>query len=205
MRKAIRGLVRRDKSQAKEETVSRQSPGPLLRTEERDHHGTGHSDARAAILETEQPATQRSVAPADDGHHAALDVTSENSNLTPDTPADTVAENLWSCAYDALSKREPELVKDYERHIGTLRDEAAPAATFRSPQSVKDAIEALQDERKSQQWKFSVRSKDHKVRDQLEKLVKLLSFADGIVKQAVSAQPYAALAWSAVSVFLPVG
>ncbi|CEJ93244.1 hypothetical protein VHEMI08849 [[Torrubiella] hemipterigena] len=65
-------------------------------------------------------------------------------------------------------------------------------------------LQHLQEERKTKQWKFTIRSKDHKIKDQLEKLVKFMSLADGIIKQAVSAQPYAALAWSAVSIFLPL-
>lgn len=65
-------------------------------------------------------------------------------------------------------------------------------------------MKLLQDARESKQWSISIRGKDHKVRDQLEKLVKLLTLCDGVVKQALTAQPYAALAWSAVSIFLPV-
>lgn len=83
-------------------------------------------------------------------------------------------------------------------------DNAARATALENPEAVKDLVQALREDRENKQWRFSMHGKDHKVRDQLEKLVKLLTLSDAVIKQALSAQPYAALAWSAVSVFLPV-
>lgn len=130
-----------------------------------------------------------------------------------DAVPDPISEDLWLRAYQELGKREPELLEDYERHIGARQDldvpsadESSPARSklLASPDTVKRILQTLQDERKSKQWKFSIRSKNHKVKDQLERLVKLLALADGVIKQVTSAQPYAALAWSAVSILLPV-
>lgn len=123
----------------------------------------------------------------------------------------SVSETLWSRAYELLSEREPELVQDYQLHIASREgdEDEAPAdaarrALLSNPESVTEVVQALQEERENKQWRFTIKGKSHKAKDQLERLVKLLSIADGVVKQAVSTQPYAALAWSTVSVFLPV-
>ncbi|KAJ2979425.1 hypothetical protein NQ176_g3262 [Zarea fungicola] len=216
MRKAIRGLVRREKGSAGKPPLlqdSSASPstanGPGIRAQE----PLASTRSTPQVVE-ERNLTTDEAAPPEPIHPAA----EERERNTPDAldahdhiseaDTDSVSEDLWSRAYVALAEREPELVKDYERHIGAWQNEdetpAARQAALSNPKSVKETVESLQDARKNKQWKFSVRSQDKKVRDQLEKLVKLLSFADGIIKQAVSAQPYAALAWSAVSVFLPL-
>ncbi|KAJ3497837.1 hypothetical protein NLG97_g1590 [Lecanicillium saksenae] len=134
---------------------------------------------------------------------APVAAVSENSGRT----SGHATEDLWTISYKALRARETDLVSDYERHIGARPeglDEAAHLSAVLSPESIKGTVKALQDDRENKQWAVSIRGKDHKVRDQLESLVKLLTLADGVVKQALSAQPYAALAWSAVSVFLPL-
>lgn len=140
-------------------------------------------------------------------------VTELSSTPATEPDKDQISEDLWSRAYRTLSEREPDLVADYERHIQMRQDDNVDASDLSSActtqrlssqKAVKETLEALQNERERKQWKFTIRSKDHKVKDQLEKLVKLLTLADGLVKQAASAQPYAALAWSAASIFLPV-
>lgn len=181
MRKTFRGLIRRERSQA-DEAVAALAPAPTT------------------VAVEEQTARVTPASPS-------VTTTTEAAN-------DKISDDLWSRAYQALSEREPELLEDYERHIDALQgaavsstdasSEVARRTLLSSPKSVREVVQALQDERERNQWTFSVRSKGHKVRDQLEKLVKLLALADGVVKQAASAQPYAALAWSAVSIFLPV-
>lgn len=218
MRKALRGLVRRDRSSSREVPVEAESQASPASPSAANGAGLGTDgvlEATASLsplvtdgimAQDENPLLTDSVPSA--AGEAAL--AGSGPLAVPDdiaAPAGTsVSEDLWSRAYIALAERDPELVKDYERHIGARRsdDEAAGQATLADPRSLKEVVETLQDERKSKQWKFSVRSRDKLFRDLLERLVKLLSFADAVIKQAVSAQPYAALAWSAVSIFLPV-
>lgn len=82
--------------------------------------------------------------------------------------------------------------------------EAKRRLILSNPESVTKMLQSLHDQREGNQWTYVIKGKSHKAKDQLEKLTKLLTVADGVVKQAVSTQPYAALAWSAVSIFLPV-
>lgn len=147
-------------------------------------------------------ATERIQQAPETDSHVPADTISDD----PTTTVSNESIDLWAQAYTLLEEREPDLVKDYEKHIQSQEEEALSTqrAALSNPESVKETLQNLQEERKTKQWKFTIRSKDHKIKDQLEKLVKFVSLADGIIKQAVSAQPYAALAWSAVSIFLPL-
>ena len=59
-------------------------------------------------------------------------------------------------------------------------------------------------DRENKQWKISFLGHNVKIRKQVESLTKFLQWSDPLVKTAVSTQPYAALAWSGVSLLLPV-
>ena len=184
MRKALSKLLKLDHIRSRSASASRDSSRPPA--------------------EGEQRSTQ-SPEPAPEAQAEAV------SSSLVEAPSDNVSEKLWSLAYELLAKREPELIQDYELHISSRQaddhessTDAARLSALSNPESVTKVVQALQDERESRRWKFTVKGKSHKAKDQLEKLVKLLSIADSVVKQAVSTQPYAALAWSAVSVFLPV-
>lgn len=122
-----------------------------------------------------------------------------------DAPAasETMTELLWSQAYQMLRKREEELVVAYESYLSARASDHC--AAFSSPEAGAELIRRLQEGRDEKQWRVPLGGREHKLRDQVEKLVKLLVFSDAVIKQAVSAQPYAALAWSGVSIFLPVG
>lgn len=185
MRKSIRGFIRRDRRQDDSATAS----------SEPQHARTQQAADAPTVAEpsVQEPAAQRTEPPAASPRNSAVS--------TARDPA-SVSEDLWARAYKALTEREPELIKDYEKHVEAVDGGASGVLT--NPESVRALVKSLQERREKAQWKFSVRSKDHKVSDQLEKLVKLLALADGVVKQSLSSQPYAALAWSTLSVFIPV-
>jgi len=90
---------------------------------------------------------------------------------------------------------------DYGRHLVARHDAVGLLST---PQSVESVVKQLLDNREMKQWRISLLGRDIKVRKQAEKLAKFLLWSDAIVKSAVSTHPYAALAWTAVSVLLPV-
>ncbi|KAI0803803.1 hypothetical protein GGR55DRAFT_682217 [Xylaria sp. FL0064] len=106
--------------------------------------------------------------------------------------------DIWSDAYEEFSKREPELGKDYKTHLASVSN-----VDFSNPTWAKSFVEELQKSREAKQWHVTFHSKDIKSREQAEKLAKVLIWCNGIVKDALSAQPYAALAWSGVSILLP--
>ncbi|KAB5569898.1 hypothetical protein GE09DRAFT_1217350 [Coniochaeta sp. 2T2.1] len=114
---------------------------------------------------------------------------------TPPTASDAASSpshdvDPWGLAYKIFQEREPELTADYAKHLASLRGETAASIDLSKIQEKK-------------QWRVSLLGRDIKIREQAEKLAKFLLWSDPIVKDALSAQPYAALAWSGVSMLLP--
>lgn len=119
------------------------------------------------------------------------------------------SQDPWALAYEILQKREPKLVEDYQTHLSfTQRNSSVDAvevgADLSNPRSVESVMTQLLEDREKKQWQVSLLGKDVKIREQTEKLAKFLLWADPVVKNAVSTQPYAALAWAGVSLLLPV-
>ncbi|GIJ91391.1 hypothetical protein Asppvi_010356 [Aspergillus pseudoviridinutans] len=110
----------------------------------------------------------------------------------------------WTRAYEILQTREPELIEDYKKHLGSLQRDGATDADLSTPRSVESIVKQLLDDREKKQWRVSLLVKEVKIREQAERLVKFLLWSDPVVKNALSAQPYAALAWSGVSLVLPL-
>ncbi|PQE33485.1 Ankyrin repeat-containing domain protein [Rutstroemia sp. NJR-2017a WRK4] len=127
------------------------------------------------------------------------------------TASDTSAAPLsshgfdpWARAYEIFQDRQPQLVADYKKHLASLQDDAAASTDLSTPRSVESVVKQLLEDREKKQWRVSLQGKDIKTREQAERLVKFLIWSDQIVKNAVSVQPYAALAWSGVSILLPL-
>lgn len=116
--------------------------------------------------------------------------------------------NLWSKAFVMFQERdtERELVTAYTNYLTSLQGEGTSTSIdFSNPESVEGIVRNLLAVREQKQWKFHIRNHNISVREQFEKLGKLLLWSDSFVQTAVSTQPLAALAWSGVSLILPVG
>ncbi|KAE8394506.1 hypothetical protein BDV23DRAFT_5179 [Aspergillus alliaceus] len=111
---------------------------------------------------------------------------------------------LWTRAYKIFQTREPELMEDYKKHLTSQQYNGATDADLSTAQSVESIVKQLLDNREKKQWQVSLFGKEIKIREQAERLAKFLIWSDPIVKSALSAQPYAALAWSGVSLLLPL-
>ncbi|KAK5659096.1 hypothetical protein OQA88_1186 [Cercophora sp. LCS_1] len=124
--------------------------------------------------------------------------------------------SIWARAFRHFMESRPELAAYYARHLeslgedksattrsaeGTHAEAVAPAPTT-TLQKIDLIVKKLHDHREQRQWKVPLAGKDIKIREQAEKLAKFLLWSDPIVKDALSAQPYAALAWSGVSFLL---
>lgn len=108
--------------------------------------------------------------------------------------------DLWEQAYEIFRKQEPKLAEDYKKQ---LSGNTTAIADISSRQYVETSLKKLLEDREKKQLKISILGHNVKIRKQVERLAKFLQWSDPLVKAAVSAQPYAALAWSGVSLFLP--
>lgn len=124
----------------------------------------------------------------------------------PDAIAVDVRELLWSRAYHLLEERNEDLVKKYGKILQASAGEAANTDGFAlvDPVAIKQTVSDLLTSRAEKQWKVTLGGNTITVKDTVEKLATLLVWSDKIIKDALSAQPYAALAWAGVSVFLPL-
>ncbi|KAJ5365438.1 hypothetical protein N7517_008324 [Penicillium concentricum] len=114
---------------------------------------------------------------------------------------------VWSRSFAMFQERDTgqELVTAYTNYLASLQGEDTPTSIdFSNPESVEDVVKMLLADREQKQWKFHIRSHNISVREQVEKLGKFLLWSDPLVKTAVSTQPLAALAWSGVSLILPL-
>ncbi|OBT92876.2 hypothetical protein VE01_09049 [Pseudogymnoascus verrucosus] len=118
------------------------------------------------------------------------------------TPSTSDSLDLWKSAYDQFRKEGPqELLLAYDTHVLG----SAPVDTdLSSRESIETALEKLLKDRENRQWKVSIRGRDVNIRAQVIRLTKILEWSDPLVKSAVSTQPYAALAWSGVSLLFPL-
>lgn len=119
-----------------------------------------------------------------------------------------IRETLWSRAYSILQERDAELIKQYgkllQANTGNIADVNADSSLLADPTAIKQTISDLVTLRENKQWKVTLGGQTIKAKDTVEKLAKLLVWSDKVIKDALSAQPYAALAWAGVSVFLPL-
>lgn len=139
--------------------------------------------------------------PADKDPNSAL------PHATATSTADNLSgegNELWAQAYSLAKEREKQLMEDYERHIASLEGGSVDGKSFSAPHDVQVHVNQLLEIRQRKEIQVSIMGRDITMRKQIEKLAKFLLWSDAIVKSAVSAQPYAALAWSGVSLFLPV-
>jgi hypothetical protein len=148
-----------------------------------------------------QPAPQLSKpTPASPATPLSAPPTASDATASPRHDADA-----WAQAYEILKEREPELTADYAKHLASVRGDPPASIHLSVPRSVESIVKQLLEDREKKQWRVSLLGRDIKIREQAEKLAKFLLWSDPIVKDALSAQPYAALAWSGVSLLLPVG
>ncbi|PTB69684.1 hypothetical protein BBK36DRAFT_1088488, partial [Trichoderma citrinoviride] len=110
----------------------------------------------------------------------------------------------WELAFSIVQERESELMSAYEEYLSSLQGSTAADANLSAPDFIKAIVNRAIKDREEKRWRVSLLGTDIEVRKQAERLAKLLLWSEPIVKSAVSNQPYAALAWSGVSILLPL-
>jgi hypothetical protein len=100
----------------------------------------------------------------------------------------------------SIAKRDGPLVAAYNEHLVSCQ--LGQQNLFHPPTQQKKIVTQLLERRQAKQSKLPWLRGDMKAREQVQKLVKFAIGRDDMVKMALSAQPYAALAWSTVSVLL---
>jgi hypothetical protein len=125
-------------------------------------------------------------------------------------------DKLWDRAYQELIKSDEKLVKQYEN---LLRPQVASSTSLVDPGSLEEQYHGpgrqeemmkITTERidvmKSKQWMIRWGEKTFSVREQIERIVRIVQQFSGIGTLLASLDPaHAGLAWSGVCLLLPVG
>lgn len=108
-------------------------------------------------------------------------------------------------AYEALNLRNPDLVAAYEGHLASAEiSHTASEFPSLSSELIEAVIKSKLEDREASQLVIRLGREPIKVREQGEKVIKFMLWSNSFISAAVSVQPYAALAWSGVSILLPV-
>ena len=134
----------------------------------------------------------------------------------PDSPQETdtlqiVEENqskeLWERAFWALKARQPILIEEYEKQLASmavLNGAGPPVPQKLGPALIETLVKQKLNEREAERLVFQVGKMDIKIRAIGEKIIKTILWANTFIGAALSSQPYAWLAWSGVSILLPL-
>ncbi|KAJ6110055.1 hypothetical protein N7486_002290 [Penicillium sp. IBT 16267x] len=129
----------------------------------------------------------------------------DGTEAQPFSTIGDIRAHLWARAFELFGKRDhDDAMKKYIGCLGSLQDESVPDVDFANRQSIEAIVKKLLAVREQGQWKLTIYDHDIKIRSQVEKLLKFLAWSIPIVTKAVSTQPYAALAWSGVSLIIPL-
>lgn len=110
----------------------------------------------------------------------------------------------WAWAYEMLTVRQPTLMADYKKHLGSIGNDDPIDVDFTVPRSIESVVKNLQNEHKKKEWKLALQGKQVRIREPIEKMIKFVIWAAPIIQQAVSNEPHIALAWGGVCLVLPV-
>jgi hypothetical protein len=141
-------------------------------------------------------------------------VTDVDQNPSPDEDPETPDlqwDELWTRAHNKLRAYDPGLINEYKSNLAKLRgvQSSGQSEGFTiDRESVGSIVARLDKERGDKQWclkwKTDCFTLDINIRKQVEKLVKVAIWSDRLVKEALTTQPHAALAWCAATMVLPV-
>ena len=93
---------------------------------------------------------------------------------------------------------------DYELSLAALNDPQADCTKISLPELIDTVVKKKLEDREKKKLVIHLGEKHFEVRAQGEKVIRFILWSNNFISTALSAQPYAALAWSGVSILLPV-
>ena len=111
--------------------------------------------------------------------------------------------SLWALAYENLQKANPELIQKFNYYLGTSTADVDDGKLCLS--AIDEATHrALEEIQMAKNAKEKPNKMSAAMRKSFEQIIKIVSASNGFISSAVSTNPYAALAWTGVSLLLPV-
>lgn len=163
------------------------------------------SDARTRKLSTSFNALtlspmSKNTAPVPGQHSRGSNFLGESS--APDIPKDVQPQRpLWALAYDCLERENPKLAQQFRCCLG-INTATAGIENSTNPGFDEVAQKAFAEIQKAQDSKE--RSAKTKLQKYSKKAIEVIIASKDLIASAASVGPHAALAWSGVSLLLPV-
>jgi hypothetical protein len=117
---------------------------------------------------------------------------------------------LWNEAYDELRSQEEKLIKDYEAALhgdpAMMLGSTVILSGFKLERKTQMAalLARKVEEVKKNTWRLKFGGHDVPLKDLAESVLGIVQWADDYISGALSANPYALIAWGGVSLLLPV-
>ncbi|KAK1464253.1 hypothetical protein CMEL01_13014 [Colletotrichum melonis] len=127
--------------------------------------------------------------------------------LAPPETSEGSIRQLWDVAYQNLRSQEESLVQEFEDQIcGNLS--AGLGAGLRSRAGTKDWLATIlkhkMDQVNRESWKLKFGSSEVEVQNVVKPALAVVDWANDFVAKALVTNPYASIAWSGVSLLLPL-
>jgi hypothetical protein len=134
-----------------------------------------------------------------DSLRASIAVPLDNLSFDDDT-------DLWTRAYGEVQNREAKLMKSYMKHLNDLKavGDLITDGDLLDPIYIESTVNQLMNIRETKKIQVMIPRANTEIQEEIEKLAKSLIWSDEVVRAASKTQPYVALAWSGVSIFLSV-
>ena len=131
----------------------------------------------------------------------ATDGQLQTSPVYVDEPANPPF-NLWKQAYEQLKAREPSLIAAFEDFLQKQYGSHHLSPT--NDDFITEVVESSVEKNEARQLVVRIRRERISIRKAGENVIRTILWANDFISAAISSQPYAALAWSGVSILLPV-
>ena len=109
-----------------------------------------------------------------------------------------LSERVWKRAYEDLKQRNEELLQDYKEKQCFENGVFQPAAY------INTLIDKQLQQRRLKQWVITLSGKSFRLRGIGDKIIQFIDGSKEIVAAAAELEPHAALAWTGVSLLLPL-
>ncbi|KAK1723159.1 ankyrin repeat-containing domain protein [Colletotrichum acutatum] len=129
------------------------------------------------------------------------------AKLTPPKSSEGSIWQLWDVAYQNLRYQEQSLVQEFEDQI-CVNLAAGLGAGIRSHAGTKDWLATIlkhkMDQVNRESWQLKFGSSEVEVQDVVKPVLAVVDWANDFVAKALVSNPYASIAWSGVSLLLPL-
>ena len=114
----------------------------------------------------------------------------------------TLRPDLWQLAYNKFSVEEPKLVQKYERML--LKNPESPGSEDLQTK-MSSILSRRLNEMASRQWSIKWKGKPRQIRDQIDRIVKVVQIGKDFGSAASGLDPiHAGLPWAGVCILLQV-